>query len=371
MEKEKAKIEDFTIDGKPIVEPEKVEDAVEEQSTDEVSVQDEPEASGEVSEENEEVSEESTEQSEEEESQEESKEEEVEVKEEVVEEKPVERSEPTLSDYGIDEETIDLARSLQDDYIKNAVKYYRENKDLRPFLEAYQFDYDKIGDLELLRLKFERENPELSVKAKERLFNYEVLSKYKLDDKEYEEDEVELGQELLKRDAGRLRQTFIKEQQEFVPQNLPKPPSKEEQQAALNQQIAAIRNNLKEVIDSSTVNLKVRDEDPLNFQIKDTSKLVDYAINNETFWSRFINDKKEVDWELWSKTVAFVENPDAFVDELVKYGKSLGKKLIENEIKNPEPLVSKKDVKPEVGGDTPYDDPEGFLTYALKNKVQR
>ena len=370
MEKEKAKIEDFTIDGKPIVEPEKTEDAVEEQSTDEVSVQDEPEAGGEVSEENEEVSEESTEQSEEE-SKKESKEEEVEVKEEVVEEKPVERSEPTLSDYGIDEETIDLARSLQDDYIKNAVKYYRENKDLRPFLEAYQFDYDKIGDLELLRLKFERENPELSVKAKERLFNYEVLSKYKLDDKEYEEDEVELGQELLKRDAGRLRQGFIKEQKEFVPQNLPKPPSKEEQQAALNQQIATIRNNLKEVIDSSTVNLKVRDEDPLNFQIKDTSKLVDYAIDNETFWSRFINDKKEVDWELWSKTVAFVENPDAFVDELVKYGKSLGKKLIENEIKNPEPLVSKKDVKPEVGGDTPYDDPEGFLTYALKNKVQR
>ena len=152
MEKEEAKLEDFTIDGKPIVETEKVEDAVEEQSTDEVSVQDEPEAGGEVSEENEEVSEESTEQSEEE-SQEESKEEEVEVKEEVVEEKPVERSEPTLSDYGIDEETIDLARSLKDDYIKNAVKYYRENKDLRPFLEAYQFDYDKIGDLELLRLK--------------------------------------------------------------------------------------------------------------------------------------------------------------------------------------------------------------------------
>jgi len=371
MENEKAKLEDFTVDGKPLVEQEVKEDTIEEQGSEKESVE-------EVSQETE-VTEENVEETEVEEKIEEKVTEETEVEdtsenetevEETKEESSI-KSEPKLSDYGIDEETVDLARSLDDDYIKNAVKYYRENKDLRPFLEAYQFDYDKIGDLELLRLKFERENPELSVKAKERLFNYEVLSKYKLDDKEYEEDEVELGQELLKRDAGRLRKNFVKEQQEFVPKNLPKPPSKEEQQEALNKQIATIRNSLKEVIDSSKINLKVRDEDPLNFQIKDTSKLVDYAVDNNTFWSRFVTDKNQIDWELWSKTVAFVENPDAFVDELVKYGKSLGKKLIENEIKNPEPLVSKKDVKPEIGGDTPYDDPEGFLTYALKNKVQR
>ena len=63
---EKMNLSDFTKDGSPVVEQKQEEDAIEEQSTDEVSIRNESETSGEVPQENEEVVEESTEQSEEE-----------------------------------------------------------------------------------------------------------------------------------------------------------------------------------------------------------------------------------------------------------------------------------------------------------------
>ena len=112
---------------------------------------------------------------------------------------------PSLPE-GVTEEIVELAKSLDDDYIKKAVQYYSKNKDLRPYLEAYQYNYDDVGDLELLRLKFERENPELSPKAKDRLFKQEVLKKYYLDDPdEHDDEDKDFGKELLKRDASKLR----------------------------------------------------------------------------------------------------------------------------------------------------------------------
>ena len=178
---EKMNLSDFTKDGSPVVEQKQEEDAVQEQSTDEVSVRNESETSEEVSEENQTESEESTEQSEETSSEEENKEEKVEepveVKEEIVEE-----SEPQGPDYSQYNDLIDLLE--KDDYLSKAVNYYKDNGDLKPFLEAFQYDYDKLDDLELLRLQFNGENPELSQKAKDRLFVKEVIEKYKLDENE-------------------------------------------------------------------------------------------------------------------------------------------------------------------------------------------
>ena len=115
------------------------EDAVQEQSTDEIPVRNESETSEEVSEENQTESEESTEQSEETSSEEENKEEKVEepveVKEEIVEE-----SGPQGPDYSQYNDLIDLLE--KDDYLSKAVNYYKDNGDLKPFLEAFQYDYD-------------------------------------------------------------------------------------------------------------------------------------------------------------------------------------------------------------------------------------
>ena len=278
-----------------------------------------------------------------------------------------------FSDYvafypeGVDEDTVELAKLLDDDYIKKAVQYYSKNKDLRPYLEAYQYNYDDVGDLELLRLKFERENPELSPKAKDRLFKQEVLKKYYLDrPDEYEDEDKEFGGELLKRDANKLRVQYKQEQKEFEPKELPKAPSEAEMKEAVRNQKKMVRGELKDVIKNKTVTLEVDGLDPLNYEINDTDKLVDYAVDTQKFLKHFQQKDGNVDWGLWAKTIAFIENPSGFLNEVIKHGKSLGKQAIESEIKNQEPLVTKKDVEGESTGSSPLDDPTAFLKSLVK-----
>ena len=359
---EKMNLSDFTKDGSPVVEQKQEEDAVEEQSTDEVSVRNESETSGEAPQENEEVVEEPTEQGEEE-----VKEEEEKVEEKVEEPKEIEEeSIPQGNDYSQYSDVIDLLE--KDDYLKKAVNYYKENGDLRPFLEAFQYDYEKLDDLELLRLKFDGENPELSQKAKDRLFIKEVVEKYKLDkNEEYDEDEVELGQELLKRDASRIRKQLVDTQKDFIPKDQPKPPSEAELKEAVRQQRKLVRDGVKRSVVDNKISIGVGDE-KVNFEVSNIDSMVDYAVDTTKFLQKFSDKDGNVDWGLWSRTIAYLENPDGFVKELVNYGKSLGRKSIEAEIKNEKPLVNTKDVKVEDGGQTPYDDKEAFLKYIVENK---
>lgn len=327
-------------------------DAVQEPSTDEVSVRNEPEIGGEVQEENQEPQEPAQE--------------ETQVSDSGIEEPAVQDT-----DYGIDPEYIDLARSLkEDEYIANAVKYYKHNKTLKPYLEAYQFDYNQVDDLELLRLQFDGENPDLSDKAKKRLFEKEVLGKYKLlEDEMYDDDEVELGKELLKRDARRIREKLIEQQKSFIPENVPQGPTPEEIAAAKQQELKVARQGLKPFLDAKTIKLETSEGVPLNYEIANPDTLVDYAVNTDKFWTSFTTESGDINWDLWAKTMAFVQNPDGFIDELVKHGKSMGRKSLEQEIKNPDPIVTRKDSMGDTRGESPFDDPEGFLKFAIKNKT--
>lgn len=326
-------------------------DAVQEPSTDEVSVRNELETGGEVQEENQEPQEPTQEETQ-------------------ISDSGIEEPATQDTDYGIDPEYIDLARSLkEDEYIANAVKYYKQNKTLKPYLEAYQFDYNQVDDLELLRLQFNGENPDLSEKGKKRLFEKEVLGKYKLlEDEMYDDDEVELGKELLKRDARRIREKLIEQQKSFIPENVPQGPTPEDIAAAKQQELKVARQGLRPFLDTKAIKLETSEGVPLNYEIANPDTLVDYAVNTDKFWTSFTTESGDINWDLWAKTMAFVQNPDGFIDELVKHGKSMGRKSLEQEIKNPDPIVTRKDSMGDTRGDSPFDDPEGFLKFAIKNK---
>ena len=136
---------------------------------------------------------------------------------------------------------------------------------------------------------------------------------------------------------------------------------------AVSNQRKVVRNNLKDVIKNKSVTLEVDGLDPLNYEISDTDKLIDYAVDTQKFLSHFQQKDGSVDWGSWSKTIAFIENPSGFLNEVIKHGKSLGKKAIESEIKNQEPLVTKKEVEGESMGTSPLDDPTAFLKSLVKN----
>jgi hypothetical protein len=68
-----------------------------------------------------------------------------------------------------------------------------------------------------------------------------------------------------------------------------------------------------------------------------------------------------VDWEKWTKVVAFAENPTQFISELIKHGKSLGRKAMEAELKNVTPPSNSKEVIENTDFESPFDNPVGFL----------
>lgn len=250
---------------------------------------------------------------------------------------------------------------FKDDFIKKAVEYYEKYGNLTPFLEATSVDYDSVGDTDLLRMKFDKENSDLSPKARQRLFEKE-LEKYNLDS--YDEDDAEVGQALLKRDAAKVRASLKDEQTQFVQSIQPSVQepqvSKEELDAQREQSRKIVEIGVSSAIKNNFIKLEANGEG-INYQIADKNKVIDYALDSNQFLSTFAKDG-QVDWDKWTKVVAFAENPTVFIDELIKHGKSLGRKSMEAELKNVKPVVgASKEVVENSDYQNPFENPVQFL----------
>lgn len=263
------------------------------------------------------------------------------------------------ADVTADETTTQY--KFKDPFIEKAVQYYETYGTLQPFLRATEVDYNEMSDVEVLKVKFDAENADLSPKAKQKLFEKE-LEKYGLD--AYDEEDQEVGQALLKRDAQRLRKTFIEEQQQFLnnvqsPQAQPQGPSQEELAAQQEQSRKIISEGVAAVIKDNIIKVGANGEG-INYQIQDPNVVVEYAMDSNKFLSIFAKDGS-VDWDKWTKTVAFAQNPTQFISELIKHGKSLGRKAMEAELKNVVPPTVNKTVVESNSIERPSDDPIGFL----------
>jgi hypothetical protein len=268
-----------------------------------------------------------------------------------VSEEPVYETTPEPTEY-----------KFKDDFIKKAVEYYETYGNLTPFLEATSKDYDSMSDVDILRANFDKENQDLSEKAKNKLFD-KVLEKYNLD--AYDEEDVEIGNVLLKRDANKLRNSFKQEQSQFLqsiqPQQefIEQQPSQEDIAAQQQEARQAIQSGLSGVIKNNLIKVDANGEG-INYQISDTEKVVDYALDSSKFLSTFAKDG-QVDWDKWTKVVAFAENPTQFIGELIKHGKSLGRKMMEAELKNVTPPTNNKEVIEANDSTNPFDNPVDFL----------
>lgn len=249
---------------------------------------------------------------------------------------------------------------FKDPFIEKAVQYYETYGTLQPFLRATEVDYTEMTDLEVLKVKFDTENSDLSPKARQKLFDKE-LERYDLD--AYDEEDKEVGEALLRRDAQKLRKTFMEEQQQFL-SNVQSPqastgPSQEELAAQQEQSRKIISEGVSSVVNNNIIKIGANGEG-INYQIQDTNSVVDYAMDSNKFLSIFAKDGS-VDWDKWTKTVAFAQNPTQFISELIKHGKSLGRKAMESELKNVVPPTINKTIVESNSIERPSDDPMGFL----------
>jgi hypothetical protein len=221
---------------------------------------------------------------------------------------------------------------FKDDFIKKVVDKYNQDGNLEDFFRAYSTDIDKLSDQDILKKQFFEENADMEdEKAVERLWKKE-LSKYTIDADEYDQEEVETGLALMKRDAKKVRAILKERQQEYLQ------PSKKEGVPDDSKRIEALQKFVendevvKTVKESKIVSLDI-DGEKFNFEVDNPQIIADSLINENLFFNQFVKDGKP-DTGKWAEVMAYATNPQKFRKSLVDYGRSLERKSMEDELKN-------------------------------------
>ena len=250
-----------------------------------------------------------------------------------------------------------------DDFIKGLIEYYKETGDVSAYIEAKNVDYSEMPDLDIVRHNMRRQYSEMSEKNFERLFRREVVDKYQLDATRYDEDEVELGEELLKAEAGKIRQELIENQKRFkAPERAAQPEvdtsAQQAEAMAQWQQSVESAPETQKVLGDGRVIIEYGGE-PFAYEIDNPQSVVDMTIDNNKFFQLFQNEGGQIDYNKWYKVMNYASDPDTFERSLILHGKNLGGKEVVSEIKNPS-RPTKSSVS--TGGDTKED----FLKAALR-----
>ena len=252
---------------------------------------------------------------------------------------------------------------FKDDYIKKAVEYYEKNGTLRPFLEAFQADYDNMSHEDLMRSRLRSEYSELSDSAFQKLYQKEVIDRYNLDEDNDPED-VEIGRQMLKRDAERIRQEYKTTQEQFLqPPAQPEAPVVDEsaEMAANWSNIVDNSDATKGILSDKAISIDIDGED-FNYEVDNIDAMVEMTKDNSKFFNLFINQDGEVDLNKWYKILAFAMEPDVYERSLVNHGKTLGVSDVEKELKNPEVKSTPS------GTESSQDWASAFLSAALNQK---
>lgn len=226
--------------------------------------------------------------------------------------------------------------TFKDDFIKSVVEYYEKTGDLTPYLQAKLVDFQGMSDEEIMRRDLREAYPEVSDKAFEKLYKQQVVDKFKLDADTYEEDDIELGKELLKSEASKIRAKYQEWQKGFQAPE-PEPDNSSEEEARLLKEFEEkVKNNdlTKAILNDKRIAIKTADGE-FNFEVQDPNALLDMTIDNDKFFSQFIAGEGEIDYARWYKTSAYAQNPEQFERSLINYGKTIGREEITKEIKNP------------------------------------
>lgn len=241
---------------------------------------------------------------------------------------------------------------FKDDFIKNVVEFYEKTGDITPYLQAKLVDFNGMSDEDVMRRNLREQYADLSDKAFDRLYKTQVVDKFKIDSDEWGEEDSELGRELLKSEASKVRNQYLDWQNNF------KAPDQEVGQESNDEAVEQLRRFEQEVksnqytknlLEAKKISIKTSDGE-FNYEIPEANSLFDMTIDNDKFFSQFANPDGQLDYNRWYKTAAYSQNPEMFEKSLINYGKTLGRSEVTREIKNPS-TASVGDVPTESSGD--------------------
>ena len=271
----------------------------------------------------------------------------------------------TLEDFFDEYKRMRDSSSAQfkDDFIKSAVDYYNETGNLTPYLEATSVNYSEMSDEKVMRRDLEQAHPTLSKGAIERLYNREIVDKYSLDEDKFDEEEVELGKELLAADASKLRDKYVDEQKTFThpvkdQTEETETVNQDEQRAEWTETVSSHKIT-KDVMDNKRILVSYGDE-KFSYEVENPESLQEMTIDNAKFFDLFKDDKGDVNFDKWYRVLAYASDPEVYDSSLISHGQELGQEKVVSDLKNPTaPTKNSRDYKKT---ESPFDGLFGALS---------
>ncbi|HJY22599.1 MAG TPA: hypothetical protein VJ279_06915, partial [Hanamia sp.] len=171
-----------------------------------------------------------------------------------------------------------------DDFSIDLLKYKEQTGDVTPYLEAKTVDYSKFTDEQIMRHDLRKQYKGMSDKAFEMLYEQKVNEQFKLDAEVHGDAAAELGRELLKFEANKIRQREIEAQAKFKAPEKPVDDSAQKQQQEQEAKIAEYKSFVNDSEQTKTLLKDKRlvygsGDTAFNFTVEKPSSLVDTALN--------------------------------------------------------------------------------------------
>ena len=254
------------------------------------------------------------------------------------------------------------------DFAIDFAEYYEAGNDPYKYLEAKSFDWEKVGDIDVVKNDYKQQYPTFNDQQIDRL----IAKKYGFIEGGDEEDNAD-ALLMVKADAHVSRQAKIQQQKAFVIPTVNKPQEAATSQGNIDQLIAQqqevaaqeYQNIVKfyqeheatqNLSQSKRVGVDLGTEKPFYFNVE-KPELVTKAITHGDFWQRITaTNPQEADVSKLIPDVAKLQklviaamNPN-YEKDIFNYGKSFGLKAIVEEGQN---AKRPNGTSPTVPNDTP------------------
>lgn len=245
-----------------------------------------------------------------------------------------------------------------DDKMVGFFNKWSADGNITDYLKAVTVDYSKMTPEQLMRHQLQEDFPDWSPEDLNELYAAKVIERYKIDPEVNSETEIKRGRLELAADTKKIREGLIQKQQDYILNTKAPAPGPDEREVQAQQQekeqreymerynTALTGHSLTKELMSSKKLVLGEGENAFNYEVADPQQLITILQNPQEYVKHVFQEdgSPTVDKQLLIAAMA-LDGPKV-INELIKYGRSLGAKSAVEEIENakkPEAKTTKPD----------------------------
>jgi hypothetical protein len=286
---------------------------------------------------------------------------------------------PPVFDWKDEMRKVDPADVLKelgyDDKMVGFFNKWRTDGNISEYIRAISVDFGKMSPEQVMRYQLEQAYPEFSPDDIEELYQAKVVDGYKLNPDTYSETEVRRGKLLLAADSKAVREQLATKQQDYILSAKPPVAPVDTRVQQMEQEREEARQRYTNYLSSdkathdllTTKRMVLGDgENAFNYEIADPQRLLTILQDPQEYIKHVFQDNGSpiVDKQLFIAAAAI--DHKSLVNELIKYGRSLGAKTVAEQIEN----TSKPTGELSKGQQMPSNPAEALAKYGVMTSNQ-